>query len=82
MPDVILLDINMPQMNGYEFLEEYSRLPIAGKSEPHIYVLSTVTRDMPEIVIRMTKGQFEKPLSNEHIKTIFLHLKPESDISE
>ncbi len=28
LPDYILLDINMPIMNGWEFLDEYTRLNI------------------------------------------------------
>ena len=41
LPDIILLDLNMPIMNGWQFLEEYNKLnPTIGKKIT-IYIYSS-----------------------------------------
>ncbi|TDO69957.1 response regulator receiver domain-containing protein [Flavobacterium chryseum] len=45
---IILLDIQMPIMNGFGFLSEYDKLSEEFKKEIHIYVLSS-TLDADEI---------------------------------
>jgi CheY-like chemotaxis protein len=41
LPDIILLDINMPVMNGWEFLDEYSRRKIDPEGKCAIFILSS-----------------------------------------
>ena len=38
---VLLLDINMPLMNGWEFLEKFDNLPSETKERVQIYILSS-----------------------------------------
>jgi len=71
LPDYILLDINMPIMNGWEFLDEYKRLNIdpAGKSKIFIISSSVFSNDISKArSYPLVKNFVSKPLSVEKIK--------------
>jgi len=74
LPDYILLDINMPIMNGWEFLDEYKRLNIdpLGKSKIFIISSSVFSNDINKArSYPLVKSFISKPLSVEKIKEMF-----------
>lgn len=71
LPDFILLDINMPIMNGWEFLDEYKRLNLdpLGKSKIYIISSSVFSNDINKArSYPLVKNFISKPLSVEKIK--------------
>lgn len=69
-PDLIFLDLNMPKMNGWEFLEQYKDLSISQKAKVLIIILTTSAN--PDDIRRAKEiedvtGFNTKPLSKEYL---------------
>lgn len=72
-PGIIFLDINMPGMNGWEFLEEYEKLPENQKAKIVVAMLTTSIN--PEDRFRSGANEnvqafISKPLTKEYLHQI------------
>jgi len=79
LPDFILLDINMPIMNGWEFLDEYKRLNIdpLGKSKIYIISSSVFSNDISKArSYPLVRNFVSKPLSVEKIREMLASENP------
>ena len=73
-PDVIFLDINLPQMSGFELLEKLSEEDINYLKNSKIYMLSSSIdqRDLDRVAAnKMVIGFVGKPLSMDFMKSNF-----------
>lgn len=70
LPDVIFLDLNMPYVDGWQFLEQYAQMKNGVKKQTKIFVLSSSINNaeinratsIPEV-----SGYFSKPLKPNDI---------------
>ena len=67
LPNIIILDINMPGMNGWEFIEQYKK---TGHNNKALIIVMLPTSALPdETMLELTKGvaaEFRsKPLTKE-----------------
>ncbi len=72
LPEIILLDINMPCMNGFSFIEAFRHLPIPGIRDVKIVMVSS--SDNPGDLARAKELGIEtfltKPITEADIRTL------------
>ena len=73
IPQIILLDLNMPPLNGWEFLDQFAQIAPSIETAPPIYILSS-TVDPEDLKRAMSyasvKGFISKPLTKEQLDAI------------
>jgi CheY-like chemotaxis protein len=72
-PKVIFLDINMPMMDGFQFLEEFEKIAVKEHSPVKIVMLTTSIN--PIDIEKANKGKFvskflNKPLTQVHLDSL------------
>lgn len=74
-PDLILLDINMPILDGWQFMEEFIKIKNRIQKEISIYIISssdnTVDRNRANDFKDEIKDYYLKPITIDGLKSIF-----------
>ncbi|NRF39398.1 response regulator [Pedobacter foliorum] len=77
-PHVILVDINMPVLNGWEFLEAYEKLNVL-KPDIYLYMLSSSVYEYDiekAKTFKSVNGFISKPLTIERLKELLQLVTP------
>lgn len=75
LPEIILLDINMPVFNGWDFLEEFILLPDEHTSRSDIFILTSSIREDDKERSKnyfIVKEFISKPLTPQIMQKIIL----------
>lgn len=74
-PDYIFLDINMPGLDGWHFLDSFAELPAEQKRKCSLYMLSSSIAQADRLRTEQhadASGFISKPLTDENLENIKL----------
>lgn len=74
-PDLILLDLNMPIVDGWEFMDAYSKLQLSNKAVIYVMTSSINPSDAKKVKAYNKKFPFEvkhliKPINKDKLQTL------------
>lgn len=69
-PDLILLDINMPLMDGFEFMDHFQRLPFKNLTRVVLLSSSISSKDLQRAAAYKVEDFINKPLTKEKLALI------------
>tara|TARA_R110001632_G_scaffold50261_7_gene125448 strand:+ start:1049 stop:1465 length:417 start_codon:yes stop_codon:yes gene_type:complete len=75
IPEVILLDLNMPVMDGWQFLNELNKYDFKGLNETTLYIVSSSINPADierSKAISMVKDFLVKPIRPNEIAEVFM----------
>lgn len=73
LPDIILLDIYMPEVDGWEFLNQLEKIEQQLTKKPAVYIISSSNhpRDLDRAAaLPIVRNYFQKPVTLEVLKTV------------
>lgn len=80
-PAIILLDLQMPEMTGFEFVEEFEKFPPEVKNNYRIIILSIISSERDHVDLRRkftsdkVNSVIEKPLTTEKLFSVLSTLR-------
>lgn len=70
LPDLVILDLNMPHMDGWDFLDEYAKIKSSLAKLPIIYIMSSSTHPSDQAKAKTCSeisGYIIKPIDGEKL---------------
>lgn len=78
LPEVLFLDLNMPEMSGWEFIERIGTLPEIIQVRMKVVIL-TSSIDKNDVLRAkendLVRGFISKPISHGHLHNLWTHLQ-------